>query len=274
MKKHLLRIAIAAFSIIGFTMTPPLAHADITTSLFGYWKLDEGSGTSAADSSGNSNTGTLVNSPAWFTPGNIWSSALRFTSASNTYVSTLNDQAQSTSFTWASWLNPTSFPGASSFNIFLSTTQGMGFFADSSGHLEFFDRNATFHNTGISLATNAWTHVAVVCFASGASVDSVTIYINGSQALQDTNLSGACNMNLPSPQIYMGNYAPAPTANLGWTGAMQEVRVYNRDLSSADIAELYAFGSVPPAPPPLHSFLMKLGRTFKVNLGTRFRMSN
>jgi len=35
------------------------------TGLVGHWKLDEGSGTTASDSSGNNNHGTLVNSPTW-----------------------------------------------------------------------------------------------------------------------------------------------------------------------------------------------------------------
>ena len=38
-----------------------------TAGLVGYWKLDEGSGTVAADSSGKGNTGTLTNTPAWQT---------------------------------------------------------------------------------------------------------------------------------------------------------------------------------------------------------------
>src|SRR3989344_5236105 len=41
-------------------LVPPLG-------LVGYWKFDEGTGTSAGDSSGNGNTGTLVNSPSWVT---------------------------------------------------------------------------------------------------------------------------------------------------------------------------------------------------------------
>lgn len=36
-----------------------------TTNLKGRWKLDDGSGTSATDSSGNGNTGTLINTPTW-----------------------------------------------------------------------------------------------------------------------------------------------------------------------------------------------------------------
>ena len=33
--------------------------------LVGWWKLDDASGTSATDSSGNGNAGTLTNGPAW-----------------------------------------------------------------------------------------------------------------------------------------------------------------------------------------------------------------
>jgi hypothetical protein len=44
---------------------------DVTGSLRGYWKLDEGSGLVAYDSSGNGNNGTLVNGPVWFTSSDI-----------------------------------------------------------------------------------------------------------------------------------------------------------------------------------------------------------
>lgn len=36
-----------------------------TSGLIGHWKLDDGSGTTAVDSSGNGNNGTLVNGPTW-----------------------------------------------------------------------------------------------------------------------------------------------------------------------------------------------------------------
>ena len=35
--------------------------------LIGYWKFDEGSGTTALDSSMTGNTGELVNAPTWST---------------------------------------------------------------------------------------------------------------------------------------------------------------------------------------------------------------
>src|SRR3989344_8923137 len=41
-----------------------------TNGLVGYWTFDETSGTTASDSSGNGNTGTLTNGPTW-TQGKI-----------------------------------------------------------------------------------------------------------------------------------------------------------------------------------------------------------
>jgi hypothetical protein len=38
---------------------------NIDANLVGYWKFDDGSGTIAADSSGNNNTATLINGPSW-----------------------------------------------------------------------------------------------------------------------------------------------------------------------------------------------------------------
>jgi hypothetical protein len=39
----------------------------VTTGLAGWWKMDESSGTSTADASGNGNNGTLINGAAWQT---------------------------------------------------------------------------------------------------------------------------------------------------------------------------------------------------------------
>jgi len=43
----------------------------VTGNLRAYWKLDEGSGNTTSDSSGNGNNGSLVNGPVWFIGGDI-----------------------------------------------------------------------------------------------------------------------------------------------------------------------------------------------------------
>jgi hypothetical protein len=52
---------------LGLDLTAASGNYDNQGDLQGWWKLDEGTGTSAADSSTNSNTGTLVNGPTWST---------------------------------------------------------------------------------------------------------------------------------------------------------------------------------------------------------------
>ena len=52
---------------LGTVLTAADGDYDNQGDLQGWWKLDEGTGTSVADSSTNSNTGTLVNTPTWST---------------------------------------------------------------------------------------------------------------------------------------------------------------------------------------------------------------
>ena len=65
-KRPFLLLTVLLFG--GFFFQFHTASADITTGLVGYWTFDEGSGTTAVDSSGNGNTGTLNGSMT----GNDW----------------------------------------------------------------------------------------------------------------------------------------------------------------------------------------------------------
>src|SRR6185312_4650110 len=76
--------------------------------LVGYWNLDDGSGTTAADSSGNGNTGTLRNGAPW-TTGTV-GGALQL-NGSNQDVRVANSSSLNvtgTELTLAAWIYPTS----------------------------------------------------------------------------------------------------------------------------------------------------------------------
>lgn len=79
----------------------------------GYWKLDDGTGTNATDSSGNGNTLAMTGSPSWAT-GQIGPSALDF-SGTGQYLSVADpvsgvlDFAAGASFTLTGWFNRDTF---------------------------------------------------------------------------------------------------------------------------------------------------------------------
>src|SRR4051812_49333464 len=81
MKKLLLTIILAVF------LLPNFAHADITSNLEAWWKCNEGTGTTAADATGNGHTGTLNGTAGWLVPGKIGAAACSYPGTSGNGVS-------------------------------------------------------------------------------------------------------------------------------------------------------------------------------------------
>jgi hypothetical protein len=218
------------------------AHADITSNLIAWWKFDDGHGTNAADSAGT-NTGTLSNSPVWI-QGRL-GDALQF-NGSNQSVTTAGNEALGTAFTISCWFNETSDTGniqalignknsgaASGWTFFLNTF-------NTSDHRIYFEAR---NGTGEDAKTNAavfnngvWYHVAVVVSDSTSSQISA-IYLNGvSQTLAANTLNSGFNATA-APRI--GEFT---SGNFPMSGDIDDVRIYTRALSAADIQQLYGLG--------------------------------
>jgi chitodextrinase len=189
--------------------------------LVGYWALDDGSGTTAVDSSGNGNNATLVNSPTW-TAGQV-NGALQF-NGSNSYASVpanggLNVSGQ---FSITMWVKDLSN------NQSLEQIFGRD---DYSGRLlfggwgeikaEFGDE---FDTPLYVLPTGSWHHVAYVAGSSGE-----TLYVDGAVVASDT-FTGATFVN--SNPIFMGD---SISNAYPFNGSLDEVRVYNRALSASEV---------------------------------------
>jgi hypothetical protein len=147
------------------TTMPALADANPV----GWWKFDEGTGTTTADASGNSNTGTLTNSPTW-TTGRVGPDALSF-SGSTSYVSvndaTNLDSLYSAGMTVTAWINPTSAGGAGKGRIIDKDNHvgGWYFCMYSTSNLQFdvpqFGTTAAYRVSSSSISLNTWQQVTV-----------------------------------------------------------------------------------------------------------------
>jgi len=198
---------------------------DITTGLVGYWKLDEGSGTSAADSSGSGYVGTLTNGPVWTTSGMI-GDAVTFDGVDD-YIQTGSDLIDQNTVTMCSWINPVST--ASTPHILASNATRF-FIANPPVWAVTSDGWTTVAKSTASALTGVWQHVCAVRKSDGKA----TLYVNGvisGAADQDsgTPISGT-NMRIGSNPVAGFYY---------FNGSIDDVRIYNRALSPADVLTLY-----------------------------------
>jgi hypothetical protein len=97
------------------------------------------------------------------------------------------------------------------------------------------------YTTGSFLSANTWTHVAVV-FDGSQSTNStkVRIYINGIE--KNSSYTGILPSILPDTafNLVLG-WEHNTAAGLSFGGLMDDVRIYNRALSSSEVSDIYNY---------------------------------
>lgn len=199
----------------------------VTNGLIGWWKFDSISGSTAVDSSGNGNTGTLMHFPA----GNaFWESAvinngLQFNGSNYVSLSTITVPS---TFTVTYWVNPAG--GAANYEFVLvssATFNGAALYPATASTFNptYFSGYSGYKAAG-ALPAGTWSFVAMT-FNAGA----VTFYING---------------NIPDANIYSGltgmnpNQIGSPNASGDFLlGTLDNLKLFNRVLSPAEISQEY-----------------------------------
>src|SRR5579864_726869 len=212
-----------------------IGHA-ATTGLVAAYGFSEGTGTTTADASGNNVTGTL-HSTTWTAAGK-YGSALSF-NGSSSYVDLGRPTpitSSTSSMSWEAWVMATATPPDDGQIIALSngtsgwelkTTPDAG--PRTFGVLVTGPGGAQAERTSTTVvALNTWYHVAAVYNASTQTLD---LYVNG--VLDDGALSGSvpASLVLPTNNVSIGRRA----GGFYFNGTIDEVRVYSRALSQADI---------------------------------------
>ncbi|MBI2564042.1 MAG: hypothetical protein HYW08_16975, partial [candidate division NC10 bacterium] len=217
--------------------------------LAAYWAFEEGTGTTAADSSGNGNTGTLVNGPAW-TAGRI-GQGLAFDGLTN-YVTVPSTAALNAyPLTVAVWMKTDSTTGvrgvvnkylAGSYNgyqVFLNNGNLCAWYLRDAANYVYDGSGCPFNLAGYT--DNQWHHVVYVVDASGGR-----LYVDGVQkgSLAWTGTAGPPSTTQP---IHLAHYPGAFGGAEYFPGLLDDVRIYTRALSAAEILSLYtAADSTPP----------------------------
>ena len=207
-----------------------------TQGLIGYWNFDEGSGTVAHDSSGSGYNGT-VNGATW-TTGKI-NSALNFNGTTNGVVTP--GIALANAFSITAWVNP-AVTNQTTFARIAETQYNGGFYlgADVSGNTYKFIVNAGTGSTGVCGAsfgcaqggtiTSGW-HLVTGTFDGTTAI----LYVDNVRVGSDT-FTAPGNTNYP---LYIGRYYGG--TGYGWNAGIDEVRLYNRALTSAEVTTIFNY---------------------------------
>jgi hypothetical protein len=212
------------------------------------YSFNEGAGTTAADVSGNGNTGTIVNA-VWTTSGR-YGNALVFNG--NNALVTIKDAPSlhlTTGMTLEAWVNPFAIPAAdciptitcywvdvihkdgNSYYIEASSNQygepeAGGTFVRPWTFLHFRTRSGAKHVVfgPSALSLNTWTYLAL-------TYDGATIrfYVNGALVSSSREFFSITTSNNP---LCVGG---DPTQGQFFNGIIDEVRVYNVALTAAQI---------------------------------------
>jgi hypothetical protein len=218
--------------VFGVVFTSVANAAD--PNLVGWWKLDDGSGTIAVDSSGNGHDGTLNGNPTWV--AGLHEGALEFGGqpdyVSVPYSAQLHPED---GFTLSLWANVA--PGSSGWRSPITSRDtgpesGYIIYAGSNGNWQFWiGTGSTWSNAeGPAVQTGEWTHVAAV-YASGQQ----TLYINGQPTGQ---ASATLSLNTAQVLLIGAGASEDPVHTYFFQGVIDDVRVYDGPMTDAEIKEL------------------------------------
>jgi prepilin-type N-terminal cleavage/methylation domain-containing protein len=203
------------------------------TGLVGYWPMDEGSGSSTQDLSGNNNGGTWSGTAAgtnstYYSAGQVGSWAGMFDGSAD-YVNIPNVFATSSQITMSAWADKNGSGNADPRGIMV------GIYATYldlcyQGH-PLFSINTTVSGQtpvegGTCASTGAWTNYV-------GTYDGLVakLYVNGLQ-VATTSVAG-------SVLAHAAEIGASNGTGMSVNGLIDDVRIYNRALSAAEIQALY-----------------------------------
>mgnify|MGYP000932915737 CR=1 FL=1 len=207
----------------------------------GEWSLDDGSGTTAKDKSGNNNTGTLTNGPTWVTNGKS-GNALSFDGTDDyVNISSSTSMVTQNAITVEGWVNRSNFVDADTLYVLGSQSSTLGYhwlylYSNSINWQYAYTTSYRAKTATYTFNNDTWYHIAVTHdYTSG----SINFYVNGqliSQQSQGTDVP----VPVSGKSSKIGTYSGSSHI---FQGLIDEVKIYNYARTPAQIAWDYNRGA-------------------------------
>ncbi|GAF77370.1 unnamed protein product, partial [marine sediment metagenome] len=225
---------IATVSVMITSPHPPLV-------LLAHWKLDDGGGTTAVDSSGNNNHGSLIGSGLTWVSGHL-NGALSFNggTSNHSYVeASVASGLDVNEVTVAFWLKmPESHQPWGPIVTLVGSSYDWDIEPGESGELCLFGvagggAGVLTNSTSATLNDDQWHHVAFTLSKSG---NAARIYVDG-----NPDRSGGFSNSEAVKSVRLGYRTRLQGA--WYSGLLDDVQIYNTALSQSQIETLADGGS-------------------------------
>ena len=247
--KYLIALLLSCSTLMA---VPPIGYNDPTIGgLVGWWTMNEGSGTlTTADLSGNGNTGYFTNSPAW--TNGVVGSGLSFNGrvdAGANVVSVLDSlslQQIRTNITISVWIYSLVTSNRAEYDVVVKTMGTTAVYGPGIFGLGFVNGMHPYCQAGDGATrillqpntifpTNKWVFFSYTYDGSTITMysNAVNIASGSFSVVMPTNkfsidIGGVANLGLINQQTFYGH--------------LDDVRIYNRALSSNEMLKLYNGG--------------------------------
>lgn len=238
--RNLTRIqAINILLFIFCTLCPSISLASVLTTpprygLAAWYRLDEGTGTTATDSSWNGYTATLTNNPTWTTGMNGQGRAVSFDGSSN-YIIKNASPVSAFPFTISAWIYKTDSTSGAIIGFGYSGAANYRYYYISAGSVTSLWMRPDTGSTNLSVngtsnIVGGW-HLVTGVYKSDGTQD---LYVDGVLEATLSNPKSFASVD----QIGIGARVDS-VPDTFFKGVIDDARIYNRLLTAEEIRRLY-----------------------------------
>lgn len=236
MKKKIGAILLVVALALALGLVPAASvGANPTPAIQGLWHFDETMGTTAADSSGNGNDGTLVGDTAWV--AGKFGNALSFDGAGDRVEVARDASLEPSNVTVECWVKGSTLKsyqyivakyytgGHASYGLYTGSSKGLFFYVSDGSY-------ALSNDAGTGVWDGNWHHIAGTYNGS-----TLRLYVDGSEVGTGKSVTKTIGYNSTSAgKLYIGSYGAA----YYFTGEIDEVRVWDEALTASQLGDVTA----------------------------------
>ena len=219
----------------------------------GWWKFDEGSGATTADSSGNGNNGALATGATWTTGPTVtatpgFNNAVKldgssgYVSASTNVSTTMPAADAAQSISW--WMKVAANPSSGTVQSIISLTNDSNGSAVQpgfrNGQIGVWKFGGTFLVSAAPPLAGAWHHYVYTCDGTHgppATPGTYSLYIDGTLAASASASAVAPQKYVPT-RLDFGRWTNFGNGAEYFQGSLDDIRIYNRAISLAEVQSL------------------------------------